>query len=335
MSKVSVIMPVHNAEQYLIEAIESVLNQTYADFELFLINDRSTDRSVDICRKYCQNDKRIVLLENDSDIHGPGPTRNIGLEYATGEYIYFMDSDDWIDQNLLLFAVNRMEETYADIVQFGVVYERNGETNPDEYYWKGKELLSKDDIKLDFFGFWKNNRHSLWLYFFRREVVNNIRFESIIIGEDISYVMDALSNANEIAFIPKPLYHYRYVDASTSHRWNENAIECREVIWNHQHSFAESLRGDVDTFVYAEVAYTNYIWALYQLSSTQCPLSFTEKRRQILYLSKKMHFDDYRKAYPLKLQRGTQKIKYTLVKYHLEWIILLFGSVFLKFVRGE
>lgn len=328
-------MPIYNAEKYLRESIESVLNQTYTEFELLLINDRSTDKSKEICQEYSNNDCRIKLLENDSDLHGPGPTRNIGLDHATGEYIYFMDADDWIDQNLLLCVVKRMEDTNADIVQFGVVYERKGKINPDKYYWKGKELLTKDDIKQDFFKFWKDNRHSLWLYLFRREVVNNIRFENIIIGEDISYVMDALSNANEIAFIAKPFYHYRYVEASTSHRWIENMIECRAVIWNHQHKFAESLHGDVDELVYAEVAYTNYIWALYQLSSPQCPLSFTEKRRQMQFLNNKMNFDNYRNSYPLKRQRGTQKMKYMLVKFRLEWIILLFGSAFLKVARGE
>lgn len=103
MSKVSVIMPIYNAEKYLSEAIESVLNQTYTNFELLLINDASTDRSKEICRKYSKKDSRIVLLDNNSVSHGPGPTRNIGLDYATGEYIYFMDADDWIDQRLLKF----------------------------------------------------------------------------------------------------------------------------------------------------------------------------------------------------------------------------------------
>ena len=94
-------MPVYNAEKYLGEAIASVLRQTYADFELLLVNDRSTDRSKEICMEYAKKDDRIVLLENDSELHGPGPTRNIGLDHATGEFIYFMDADDWIEDRLL------------------------------------------------------------------------------------------------------------------------------------------------------------------------------------------------------------------------------------------
>ena len=77
MGKVSIIMPVYNAEKYLGEAIESVLKQTYPDFELLLINDASTDRSKEICVDYCKQDDRLVFLENNSKIHGPGPARNI------------------------------------------------------------------------------------------------------------------------------------------------------------------------------------------------------------------------------------------------------------------
>ena len=109
MSKVSIVMPVYNAEKYLSAAIESVLKQTYTDFELLLVNDMSTDHSKEICREYSKKDNRIVALENNSESHGPGPTRNIGLEYATGEYFYFMDADDWADEELLQCAVNRIQ----------------------------------------------------------------------------------------------------------------------------------------------------------------------------------------------------------------------------------
>ena len=335
MSKVSVIMPVYNAEKYLSEAIESVLNQMYTNFELLLINDRSTDNSKKICKEYSKKDSRIVLLENNSENHGPGPTRNIGLDYATGEYIYFMDADDWIDQRLLQYAVNRIQETNADIVQFGVTYERYDENHSEQYFWSGKDILTKDEIKRDFFYYWKENTNSLWMHLFRKELVESIKFENIIIGEDICYIMDALCNTEKIAYIAKSLYHYRYVEGSTSHRWIKNTIECREMIWNHQLNFLKSFHEDMDKMAYAEVAYDNYIWAIYQLSSNLCTLSYREKKRELLRIKEKMNFDAYRKIYPLKLQHGIEKMKYALVKYCLERILLLFGPVFLRIVRGE
>lgn len=335
MSKVSVIMPVYNAEKYLKQAIESVLNQTYTNFELILINDASTDNSKEICREYSKKDSRIVLLENNSENHGPGPTRNIGLEQMRGEYIYFMDADDWIEDCLLQCVVNRMQKTNADIVQFGVIYERNDGNKSEQYFWRGNNLLTKEEIKDNFFYYWKENRNSLWMHLFRREAVKKIKFENIINGEDVCYIMDALCNAERIAYVAKALYHYRYVDGSTSHRWVKNTIECREMIWNHQLNFLKSFRGGIDKLAYAEVAYDNYIWAIYQLSSNLCTLSYRDKKIELLKMKEKIEFDKYRDIYPLKLQHGIQKLKYALVKYRLEGILLLLGPVFLRIIRGE
>lgn len=335
MSKVSIIMPVYNAEKYLSEAIESVLKQTYTDFELLLINDMSEDNSKEICREYSKKDDRIVLLENNSENHGPGPTRNIGLDHAKGEYIYFMDADDWIDQRLLQCAVNRIQETNADIVQFGVIYERGDGKKSQQYYWKGKNFLTKEEIKRNFFIFWKENRNSLWIHLFRREIVKTIRFENIINGEDVSFIMDALCKAETVAYIAEGFYHYRYVKGSTSHRWIQNTIEIREIIWNHQKNFLKSFQGGIDQLSYAEVAYDNYIWAIYQLSSNLCTLSYEDKIRELNKMNEKIGFNEYRDIYPLELQHGIEKIKYTLIKYRLEKILLLFGPVFLRIVRGE
>lgn len=335
MSKVSIIMPVFNAEKYLNDAIESVLNQTYTDFELLLIDDMSTDNSKAISEEYSKKDNRILLFENSTKNHGPGPTRNIGLDNAKGEFIYFMDADDWIDKNLLKDCIDRMKETDADIVQLGIVCEQGGGKKPIEYYHKENNLITRSIIEKDFVYFWKENRFSLTLNLLRRERVKSIRFENMISGEDISYVLDAFCNAEKIAYISKALYHYRYVEGSTSRRWNKETIEQRAVIWEHQKQYLKSIDINLDNSVYAEVAYDNYLWAIYQLSSKLCPLSYKDKKRELNALRGKMEFDEYRDMYPLEFQHGLQKVKYMLVKYRLEGIILLLGPAFLRIVRGE
>lgn len=263
---VSIIMPVYNVEDYVGEAIESVLGQTCPDFELLLINDGSTDNSGNICEEYSKRDHRIVLLDNLSKDHGPGPARNIGLDHAKGKFIYFMDADDWIEKDLLEVAVKRIKETGADIVQFGLIQE-HAEGKTSAYCWEGKSVLTKEEIGKDFSYFWKNNRSTLCLHFFRREVVDTIRFENILCGEDICYVADALSNSEKIAYISRILYYYRYVEKSTSHRWTENIIECREKIRNHQKAFLDSFQKDDNKLACTELAYDNFIWAIYQMSS--------------------------------------------------------------------
>lgn len=333
MSKVSIIMPVYNAEKYLCEAIESVLKQTYADFELLLINDMSTDNSKQICIEYAKRDRRIVLLENNSESHGPGPTRNIGLEHASGEYIYFMDADDWIDDCLLQCSIHRMQETEADIVEFGIAYELGNGQNTGKYCWNGKRILLKDEIKEDFIHFWKESPQNLWNRLFRRETVKNIKFESIFNGEDVCYSMDALSKAEKIAYMTDTFYHYRYLEGSSCHRWVESTIECLGVQWTHQCRFISSLLGDADPLPYAEPAYDNYMWAIYQLSSIFCPLHFREKMRELLKLKEIMGFDRYRSIYPFELEHGLLYVKFMLVKYRLEWIILLLGPLYYRVVK--
>ena len=335
MPRVSIIIPVYNAEKYLGEAIESVLKQTYPDFELLLVNDASTDRSKEICMEYAKKDDRIVLLENDSELHGPGPTRNIGLDHVTGDYIYFMDADDWADIDLLRCAVDRMGETDADIVQFGAIYEWENQNRSEPYGEIMKGVLTKDEIKQNFLNFWKTVMSSLWICLFRRETVETIRFENIMYGEDSSYIMDALCHTGKIAYIEKALYHYRYVPGSTSRRWRKNTIDSFVTNWNHQRNFLDSFHGEINILPCAEVAYGNVIWAIYHLCNTLCPMSYREKKRELARLEKEMDFDKYRRIYPLELKHGVEKLKYMLVKYNLERILLLFGPLFLRIVRGE
>lgn len=335
MSKVSVIVPVYNAENYLREAIESVLNQTYTDLELLLINDRSTDNSKKICEKYSKKDERIILLENDTENHGPGPTRNIGLDNATGDFIYFMDADDWIDKSLLEICIDRMRETNADIVQVGVEFVWNDGNNSCVQYWNGKDILTKNDIKNDILHFLNENSNTLWQQFFKKETIRGIRFENIINGEDVCYVMDAFCNAEKIAYIPKTLYHYRHIKGSTCHRWNEDTTMCVEIQWNHQKKYLQTFDGEISKMSYSVMMYGGYMWEIYQLSSPFCPLSYKDKKRELLKMQQKIEFNEYRSSYPLKLQHGLSKIKYALVKYHLEGLVILLRPLYLKLLRGK
>ena len=333
MPKVSIIMPVYNAETYLPEAIESVLRQTYPKFELLLINDRSTDRSKEICMEYAKKDDRIVLLENDSELHGPGPTRNIGLDHATGAYIYFMDADDWIEDKLLECAVHRMQETGTDMVQFGVVYELSNGQPDSRSCWNGKDVLTKKNIKDDFPRFWTGTPKHLWLHLFRRDTVMNLRFENMLNGEDVCYMMDALCRAEKVAFTADVFYHYRCLEGSTCHRWVESTIECLAEQWKHQCGWIRSLAEHTEPAFYALPAYDNYMWAIYQLSESFCPLSFREKRRALARLKEIMNFDTYRGLYPFEMEHGLLYVKCRLVRYHLEWLVLLFKPLFVKMVK--
>ena len=123
--KVSVIVPIYNADKYLKECIESLLNQTYTNLEIICLNDGSTDSSTKICKELSETDNRIILIEKENT--GVSATRNLGLKIASGEYIMFLDADDFLEPNAIEIALNTGIEYGAEIVQFG--FFRNNKEN--------------------------------------------------------------------------------------------------------------------------------------------------------------------------------------------------------------
>lgn len=332
MVLVSVIIPVYNKEQYLPDAIDSVLKQTYPYFELLVINDNSTDGSRQICENYCQQDDRVRLFDNISDEHGPGPARNIGLDHAMGDYILFVDADDWTDERLLEKCVQKMEETNADIVQYGIsIQERDG-IKSNCYFWKGKKVLTQKEIKEDPIIFLGNLQNSSVTYLYSKKLIGNIRFENVISGEDISFVLDVLSKVQKISFIETPLYFYRYVNGSTSRRWNKESIDCLYNIWKHKMKFIEKL-GNRNENIETEIAYDTCIWAIFQMCTYVCPLTYSQKKKELKELMKSIDFEKHRKIGNRVL--GNKTVKHVLLTNHLENLMLLIGPIFLKVVRGR
>ena len=131
---VSIIMPVYNCERILSESIESVISQSYKNWELLIVDDGSKDKSVSIIESYARKDSRIRLFKNETEEHGPGIARNYGIERISGKYTYFIDADDWIEKELLQDTVSLAEKTDADIVPFGFVIEENGKQIKNRWY---------------------------------------------------------------------------------------------------------------------------------------------------------------------------------------------------------
>ena len=118
MPKVSVFIPVYNAEKYLRQCVDSVLNQTYTDFELIICNDCSTDNSLLICQEYTRKDRRVRLVNNEKNL-GLYNTRLKCLEYVEGEYFFQVDADDWIDKDCIKTMIAKAIELNVDVVTVG------------------------------------------------------------------------------------------------------------------------------------------------------------------------------------------------------------------------
>lgn len=210
----SVIIPIYNAASYLDECLQSVLGQSHTDFELLLINDGSTDASLEICNKFAQLDKRVQVHHQENK--GQGSARNLGLREAKGNYILFVDSDDAIAEDTLELNYKILENNPdIECLQFPL-YMKYG--TPDAYLKKGKEQFYKASI---------NNFKNLilvdgvisWIVcdkIFKRNSIQDMYFREDIKYEDNYFMMEYIQKLNNFYLSEKGVYYYYHREDSTT-----------------------------------------------------------------------------------------------------------------------
>ena len=231
--KVSVIVPIYNAEYYLKECIESVLNQTLRDLELILIDDGSTDHSLQICSQYIEKDCRIQVFSNENI--GQGLERNFGIKKAKGEYIAFLDSDDKYAKNMLENLYNQAISEKADMVSGGYLDIKDGKIIA-HHPLENMILDDYEDIKsamLDLISYEKKDGYSgciaVWDSIFKKEIIteNNIKFcsERDVYSEDLLFKLQVMSCAKKIVYSKEMLYEYRVTDVSFTNKINGAVLD--------------------------------------------------------------------------------------------------------------
>lgn len=242
MPKVSVIIPVYNVEQYLKECLDSVINQTLKDIEIICVNDSSTDNSLEILEKFSNNDERIKIISHENK--GLSATRNVGIKNASGEYIFFLDSDDYIDAKILEYLVINAQETKADIICSNtIVFTKDQDnkiiekkTNKLKKYFAAKSIVQQRKITID------NIEDGIedfpvvvWGKLFSLSFVkkNNLFFtENRLHHEDDCFWLKTISCFPEISMIDKPGVHYRIRPNSiiTTHKQNINTNHMKKIL---------------------------------------------------------------------------------------------------------
>lgn len=211
MPELSIIVPVYKVERYLPKCIDSILAQTFTDFELILIDDGSPDRCGQICDEYAAKDERITVIHQENK--GVSAARNAGLDIAKGTYIGFVDSDDWIEPEMYMAMMNTTSKESADVVLCGFQYFNGteevynlGGSIPKEVKLTSEQMLTYTlGINQKFyFG-------AVWNKLFHRKLISNIRFNpDLIIIEDWLFVLDAYKeNLHAAIVLPEAYYHYR------------------------------------------------------------------------------------------------------------------------------
>jgi len=212
---VSVIVPIYNSEKYLRRCIESIINQSYKNIEIILINDGSTDNSGEICDAYALDDKRIRVIYTKNN--GPAAARNIGIENSKGSFIFFIDADDFIENNALNLLVESYNQHKADIVvgSFNKIRNSNSVYGHNGVFSSSK-LLTKQDI-IDYARCYlkKPNRFTLFAYswgrLFKSSIIknNNLLFNSDLhTFEDVAFNFEYLNCTNEVFFLKEAIYNH-------------------------------------------------------------------------------------------------------------------------------
>lgn len=201
MDLISIIVPVYNVERYLQRCVDSILRQTYKEIEVILVDDGSIDRSSAICDEYAASDPRIKVVHQQNG--GASCARNTGIDLASGNYIGFVDSDDWI-------APETYETLYKNIIHFDAdVSDIDSIITSAEFVYKNEEekilVLDKEDILIDYF---IADRYSCCRKLYKRSVIGDIRFPLGKIGEDISTNFLFLSSADREVKSSLKLYYY-------------------------------------------------------------------------------------------------------------------------------
>ena len=198
---ISVIVPVYNVEPYVRKCLDSVINQTYRDLEILVIDDGSTDGSGKICDEYAGKDERIKVFHTEN--RGLSAARNLGLDNAEGGYIGFVDSDDWIEPDMYEVLLKRAEETEADIVECGVFKEYPGKTvehhRPDRVMQRAEAVPALLNRELS---------NGVWNKLWDKDCYSSIRFPEGMIYEDVATTYRVFDSIETICSISECKYHY-------------------------------------------------------------------------------------------------------------------------------
>ena len=197
---ISIIIPVYNVEKYLKECVDSVRKQTYKNLEIILIDDGSKDNSGKLCDELAKEDNRIKVIHKENG--GLSDARNVGIENATGEYIQFIDSDDFVEKDMIEILHNDICQEKADVSMCSLYLYKDGEKTTDASYKReifNKELVLKE-ILLD-----ERVRSYAWNKMFKKSLFESIRFPKGKVFEDIYTMSPIFQKANKIVFNDIPL----------------------------------------------------------------------------------------------------------------------------------
>lgn len=276
---ISVIVPVYNVENKISKCLDCLVNQTYDNIEILLIDDGSIDNSRAICDKYAERDKRIRVIHKQNG--GVSSARNMGMDESSGKYLMFVDSDDYMEKNTCEVMINAIEKYGVDLIvsSYNTIY--NGSVMkhicPEKVYDSVEAL--KNDFRLIYLDCFLN---SPWNKLFKREYIKNKFDENMKYFEDYYFVLDYMDNIKSLATIETPLYFYvEDTGNSLTKIFGEDTFSVFPKIYNRQKEFCHKYFGfDFDNELKSSLLYGFYNTAqklVYSSNSKEYKINMIKK----------------------------------------------------------
>lgn len=333
---VSVIVPIYNVEKYLRQCLDSLIKQSYADLQIILVNDGSPDLCREICEEYCKKDKRFELVNKENA--GLGFARNTGLDYVKGDYVVFVDSDDYFDERLIQALVDEREKYNADtcigcylkVSDEGVMVKTY---NQKEAFYEEEDVLNKllpsmiasspkggDAIPVSSCNL---------MYSVKIIKENNLKFcsEREYTSEDLFFNLEYFRYAKRVKLISEPLYFYRTNFTSLSYRYRADRFEMKKKIYIEACKRLKRM-GIYDNSKLRLMKY--YFLGLKMCVRQETPQMSGKSKKQCLERIKEVCADnlllDICKEYPVKELGKKQQLFLFLVRKNMSRTLLFLGQ---------
>nr|WP_022768216.1 glycosyltransferase family 2 protein [Butyrivibrio sp. NC2007] len=310
---VSVIVPIYNVKEYLERCVNSILNQSYENLDIILVDDGSNDGSEEICDFFARKDKRVNVIHQEN--RGVAAARNTGLNNCKGELICFVDSDDYVHQDYILYLYSKMEDNNCDICMcYHVVtedWDYKGSVNWDAPI----HVYTREEIFDRFYTDMHGSIIMLWNKIIRKDCIGNIRFDEGFIHEDEGTTFKILYNARKIAFSNEALYYYFSRDESiTGIPYDKKRLDILKAYENRLSFYkdnSEKILYDRECQYYLSEILANY----YKVSKLLKDKSILNELR-----------NKYRKVYNMADRTSWSKGR-RILYFVCNWIPLLYGII--------
>ncbi|MBU4580269.1 glycosyltransferase [Patescibacteria group bacterium] len=332
---ISVIIPVYNAERYLRQCLESIINQNYKNIEAILTDDGSTDDSGRMCDEYAFKDKRVTVIHTDNK--GPAAARNKGIENSKGEFIFFIDADDFIDSDALSLLIESYNKHKADIIIGDFKKIKNGiiEKKENISLLSDKLLTNQDIIDYSRLYLKKPNRHLLfafsWGRLFKASIIKdkNISFNpNLHTFEDVAFNFDYLKYINKLIFLKMTAYnhliHNNYMSATMSIGGNPNKLFGHKQAITHIGNFLKNRSGLTNGEIKKETGHAYVFLTIIQLVRICGQIDNSNKKEISQVIQEQVNDPNLRRNLRFySPEKGESKILPILMKLKFVWLIIL------------